>query len=228
MPACVLLAADGSGHQWVCRQSCRPPRRRRRRDRLTRLTRSPAHGVARGKVQAEPLRLLPIEGQRRIHPPERVVRRNANGSPSGVGHRHTTPLPVGDERDLAVREPHASRTVRRWEAERLAQDHQPCALVQQHLDADLGHDVGDPVQDRGSRGGCPARAHHVVVAATGARCHVHLVAHQRDRFRGVQGQAARTRFAGELGQHEDLEPILLGGVQVHLPRAGEGLGDLFG
>ena len=134
---------------------------------VTSLTSPGAHRerVAGGQVQPESPRRLAVERERRVRVPEREVARDPHRSRAGVRDRERPALSVCDERHVARAEPDA----RLAGAEGLAQHHEPRALIEQHLEADLRHELRDAVQHRCRGGDRPAGLQDLLPRLAAAR-----------------------------------------------------------
>lgn len=133
---------------------------------------------------------------------------------TSVGDAEVDPVTTGCELDVSLAEADRAGALAR-RAERLPQDHEARALLEEDLHADLGHDAGDAVHHLIGAHDVAAGRGDSVEGCTAAAGRVHLVAHERDRLGRVQSQSLRERRPRELGGGEDPEAFLLGGGQLH-------------
>ncbi len=131
-----------------------------------------------------------------------------------VGDAQVDPVTTGCELDLALAEADRAGAFAR-RAERLPQNHEARALLEEDLHTDLGHDARDAVHHLIGAHDVAACRGDPVEGRTAAAGRVHLVAHEGDRLGSVQPQAFRERRPRELGGREDPEAFLLGGGQLH-------------
>jgi chromate transporter len=180
-----------------------------------RLAGRPSERVAGGEVEPEPLRGRSVELEVVVRAPEREMRRHPDGVLAAVGHSEVDPVTAGREFDVAFTEADRAGPVISRGSERFPKDEEACALVEEDLHTDLGHDARDTVQHLIDTNGGAAGRGDLVERRTAAAGRVHLVAHERHRLGRVQPESLREGRPCELGGGEDAESFLLGRGQLH-------------
>ncbi len=170
-----------------------------------------------GRSSRNPSRRVAVERERGVRLPEREVRRHAapgrrrcsSRRPCGARARAasgTSPLAEADAPGpLRVAWPNGSRST-----------DQARALVEQHLEADLRHQVRDALETCVEARAPPSRPRRPRPRSAPARAARCISSHTRATASGrVQREPAGERLPRELRGREHPEPVLLGGVQLH-------------